>query len=228
MPLVSSLDHSSLSMTHGGPGRHRTSAATLPPSRQASIGLGLSPSTLGKGANFTMGQFTVGSKLSSEDRFAASTKTVSASGGPGAGMSLALPHALTTTVSQGGAGQPHARERSQRDEKRNESNHMQGGHQQQSVVRNNYQNAQQMSPEPVGPLQTTANRLDRDTIHTDSNSPEMADRKVEVLLNKLTPDARLTNKERRAESEKKKRDILYYRLHRGFALTLACSTAQTA
>ncbi|KAF9529696.1 hypothetical protein CPB83DRAFT_893220 [Crepidotus variabilis] len=182
------IDPSSLSMTRGGSGRHRTSsAATLPPSRQASIGLGFSPSTLGKGANFnTMGQFTVGSKLSSEDRFAASTRAASASGGPGAGMPFARPHALTRTASQGGAGQPHVRKRSQRGEKRNEGNRMQGGHQQQSAFGNNYQNAQQMNLEPVAPLQTTANRWDRKSIQTDSDSPEMVDRKVKGLLNKLT------------------------------------------
>ncbi|KJA28898.1 hypothetical protein HYPSUDRAFT_128740 [Hypholoma sublateritium FD-334 SS-4] len=40
--------------------------------------------------------------------------------------------------------------------------------------------------EPVEPLQATANRWDRKAIVVDANSPQMVDRKVKGLLNKLT------------------------------------------
>ena len=52
------VDHTH-AMSRGGSGHHRSSSA-VPPSRQASIGLGFTPSTLGKsGANnlFSMGNF---------------------------------------------------------------------------------------------------------------------------------------------------------------------------
>jgi len=81
------LDSSSLHITRasGGSGRHRTLSAALPPARQAPIGLGLSSSSLSKGASSSfhpMGNFaTAGaSKLSSEDRFAASGRAVSVGG----------------------------------------------------------------------------------------------------------------------------------------------------
>jgi len=40
--------------------------------------------------------------------------------------------------------------------------------------------------EPVAPLQATANRWDRKAFQADADSPEMVDRKVKSLLNKLT------------------------------------------
>ena len=65
------VDHTH-TMSRGGSGHHRPSNA-VPPSRQASIGLGFTPSALGKsGANnlFSMGNFGTmgtGSKLSSKE-----------------------------------------------------------------------------------------------------------------------------------------------------------------
>ena len=65
------VDHTH-AMSRGGSGHHCPSSA-VPPSRQASIGLGFTPSALGKsGANnlFSMGNFGTmgtGSKLSSEE-----------------------------------------------------------------------------------------------------------------------------------------------------------------
>ena len=82
------VDHAH-AMTRGGSGHHRPSSA-VPPSRQASIGLGFTPSALGKpGANnlFIMGNFGTmgaGSKLSSsEERYANSNRAASVSGAPG-------------------------------------------------------------------------------------------------------------------------------------------------
>ncbi len=40
--------------------------------------------------------------------------------------------------------------------------------------------------EPIVPLQATANRWDRKTFHAGADSPQMIDRKVKSLLNKLT------------------------------------------
>jgi len=178
------VDQASLSMTRGGSGRHRTSSGAIPPSRQASIGLGFSPSTLGKGTSSfnPMGNFaTVGaSKLSSEDRFAASARAASVSGAPG--MPFARPMAMTRTASQGG----RERTRSKRGEKRGDNNKAPGGGHQQNSAFNNSQNQQNMSMEPVVPLQATANRWDRKAIVVDADSPEMVDRKVKGLLNKLT------------------------------------------
>ncbi len=83
------LDPSSLKFFRG-PG---TFSFAIPPARQASIGLGFSSSTLGKGTagSFSqIGNFATpgGSKLNSEDRFATSNRAVSVTGdtarsGPG-------------------------------------------------------------------------------------------------------------------------------------------------
>ncbi|KIK09261.1 hypothetical protein K443DRAFT_83134 [Laccaria amethystina LaAM-08-1] len=52
---------------------------------------------------------------------------------------------------------------------------------------NNFQaNAQNVKFEPVAPLQVSANRWDRKAIQIDPDSPEIVDRKVKGLLNKLT------------------------------------------
>ncbi|KAJ3505971.1 hypothetical protein NLJ89_g7128 [Agrocybe chaxingu] len=104
----------SLGLTRTGSGRHHRSSAMLPPSRQASIGLGLSPRTLDKSATSSfngMGNSVIGSsKLSSEDRFAASARAASVSGP--AGMLFNRSIGTTRTASQGGAGTDHKRTRS--------------------------------------------------------------------------------------------------------------------
>jgi len=169
-------------------------AGGAPPSRQGSIGLGLAPGTFGKGAPgnpFSMGNFaTIGaSKLNSDDRFAMSTaanRAASVSGAPG--QFANRPSPMTRTASQGGPGAPlRDRTRSKRGEKRGENNKAPGGGQQNhSSGFNNYQNQQQQNLEPVVPLQATANRWDRKSLQVDVDSPEMVDRKVKGLLNKLT------------------------------------------
>jgi translation initiation factor 4G len=184
---IEPLDHSSLHLMRGGSGRHRTSSAALPPARQASIGLGFSPSTMGKGVpnSFNpMGNFGTGgpSKLSSEDRFAASSRAASVSGA--AGMQFQRPMALTRTASTGPTA-TRERTRSKRGEKR-DPNKL--GNTAQHQVSNAALHNQQMSFEPVVPLQATANRWDRKTfqVQADGDSPEMVERKVKGLLNKLT------------------------------------------
>ncbi|KDR75692.1 hypothetical protein GALMADRAFT_248310 [Galerina marginata CBS 339.88] len=191
-------DQSAHGITRGGSGRHRQGSGAAPPSRQGSIGLGFSPATFGKGAinPFSMGNFgTAGaSKLSSEDRFAMSAtgnRAVSVAG-PGGIQYPNRPAAVTRTVSQGGpGGQPlRDRTRSKRGEKRGENNKAPGGggggQQGHGSGFNNYQNQQQGNLEPVVPLQASANRWDRKSLQVDSDSPEMVDRKVKGLLNKLT------------------------------------------
>ena len=81
------VDHTE-AMSRGRTGHHRPSSA-VSPSRQASVGLGFTPSALGKsGANnlFSMGNFATigaGSKLTSKDRYTNSNRTASVSGTPG-------------------------------------------------------------------------------------------------------------------------------------------------
>ncbi|KAF8911486.1 hypothetical protein CPB84DRAFT_1722762 [Gymnopilus junonius] len=186
-------DQSSMhGITRGGSGRHRQGSGAAPPTRQGSIGLGFSPAAFGKGTPnpFSMGNFaTSASKLSSEDRFAMSAggnRAVSVAG-TGAGAFPNRPVAVTRTVSQGGPGAPlRDRTRSKRGEKRGETNKAPGGQQHGGGYNQSYQNQQQANLEPVAPLQVSANRWDRKTIQSDVDSPEMVDRKVKGLLNKLT------------------------------------------
>ncbi|KAG6895624.1 hypothetical protein C0992_000314 [Termitomyces sp. T32_za158] len=63
-------------MSRGGSGRHKGGSSA--PSRQGSLGLGITGFKPGQSMFPTMGNFGSGSKLSSEDRFAASTRAVSA------------------------------------------------------------------------------------------------------------------------------------------------------
>jgi translation initiation factor 4G len=52
---------------------------------------------------------------------------------------------------------------------------------------NNFQaDAQKVKLEPVAPLQVSANRWDRKAMQIDPDSPELVDRKIMALLNKLT------------------------------------------
>lgn len=180
------IDQASLMMVRGGSARHRNSSMSGP-SRQASGSFG-APSGLSKGgANVLpgMGNFTTGPKLTSEDRFAmANTGNRVVSANVGANIPFARPAAMQRTSS--GSGQIRERTRSKRGEKRPPADggrfqHDRGQSYQQQ------QNAQMMSLEPVAPLQPTANRWDRKVLGAvDQDSPELVDRKVKALLNKLT------------------------------------------
>ena len=178
---IEPLDHSSLHLMRGGSGRHRTSSTVLPPSRQALIGLGFAPSTMGKGVpnSFNpMGNLGTG-KLSSEDRFNASRAT-SVSGA--AGMQFQRPMALARTASSGPSA-TRERTRSKRGEKRDPNKLHNTGQSQASSMALQHQ---QMGFEPVVPLQATTNCWDRKTFQADGDSPEMVERKIKGLLNKLT------------------------------------------
>jgi len=186
------VDHSH-AMIRGGSGRRASGAA--PPSRQPSIGLGFNPSSFGKpGANnlFSMGNFgTMGasSKLSSEERYANSSRSASVSGATGLQYTSNRPSTLQRTASQGGAGAPlQKRVRSKRGENRNENNRVPGGSggQGHGSAFNNNMNQQMQNLDPVVPLQASENRWDRKAIQVDQDSPELVERKVKGLLNKLT------------------------------------------
>ncbi|TBU42561.1 hypothetical protein BD309DRAFT_991589 [Dichomitus squalens] len=116
----------SFALTRGGShGRRSSSTAMPPPSRQASVGLGISGFNKPSVNPFTMGQFsTPTQKLSSEERFAASNRSTSMSGTQ-AGMPFGRPPPMVRSSSQGGPGHSSSgRTRSQlggkRDKERND------------------------------------------------------------------------------------------------------------
>ena len=182
----------SFAMTRGGShGRRASSSAMPPPSRQASVGLGISGFNKPAVNPFTMGQFsTPTQKLSSEERFAQSNRSASMSGGP-AGMPFGRPSPMVRSSSQGGAGHSNSgRTRSQRGNKRGEKDRTGGpsgpggSYGQQSALA-------AVSLEPVAPLEVSANRWTPASITkkgqvNEQESPEVVDRKVRALLNKLT------------------------------------------
>jgi translation initiation factor 4G len=173
-------------MSRGGSGRNRaTSSMSLPvnPRGAASIGLGFIPGSMGKspGSGFQMGQFsTSASKMSSEERFLASSgRSASVSGGPLGSR----PPAMVRTISQSGTG----RDRTRSKRGANDSNRS-------SVVGNSGPiPVSAMGPplDPIAPLEVSANRwvagsTRRSGPGVDTESPEMVERKVKGLLNKLT------------------------------------------
>ena len=172
-------------MSRGGSGRNRaTSSMSMPANaRSASIGLGFIPGSMGKsaGSGFQMGQFsTSASKMSSEERFLASSgRSASVSGGPLGSR----PPAMVRTISQSGTG----RDRTRSKRGANDSN--------RSSVVGSSGPAISVSamgpPESIAPLEVSANRwvassTRRSGPGVDSESPEIVERKVKGLLNKLT------------------------------------------
>lgn len=176
------IDQASLVMTRSSSGRHRQPSGTSAPSRSASIGLGFSaPSNFAKSTGLNpfagggMGNFsTGGSKLgTSEERFLRS------SSGP-VGMNFGRPVPMQRTPSQGGPGGLPGRTRSQR------GNKTRDGSKAAAQQAASAHAAQPANLEPVVPLKLGENRWDRRAIQADADSPEMVDRKVRGLLNKLT------------------------------------------
>ena len=120
-------------MSRGRSDHHRPSNA-VPPSHQASVGLGFTPSALGKsGANnlFSMGNFAMmgaGSKLSSEEQYANSNHAASVRRAPGIQYTSNRPSTMQRTASQGSAGAPlQKRICSKCRENRNKNNRFQAG-----------------------------------------------------------------------------------------------------
>lgn len=187
-------------MTRGGSGRHRQpSSAMTPTARQSSVGLGITGGFTKPGAApgpFAMGQFsTPTSKLTSEERYLLSTGTRSASVSSGS-AALQFGRTMTRTASQGGpGGHPMGsnRTRSKRGDRRTDANKV--------VLSQQGEGSGFGAPgampilgaafEPVAPLEISANRwVAGSTVRkpgaTDTDSPELVDRKVRSLLNRLT------------------------------------------
>lgn len=177
-------------MSRGGSGRRQSSVSMGPPSstapRQASHGLGISVGGKTSGG-FTMGQFsTPGSKMSSDERFALSNRSTSMSGGGPAGLPFGRPQPMQRSSSQGGPGVPLGsnRTRSKRGEKRNAN----------AGTPQAFPNASlpAMTPiEHIAPLEMSANRWTPASVSkkpqpVNEDSPEVVERKVKGLLNKLT------------------------------------------
>ncbi|OBZ65381.1 Eukaryotic translation initiation factor 4 gamma [Grifola frondosa] len=185
-------------MSRGGSGR-RTSSASMPPpastaAHQASIGLGISGFPKPPNPFNMMGQFsTPSSKMSSEERFQMSNCSTSMSGGP-AGMPFSRPSPMVRSSSQGGpCGHPMGSgwTRSQRGGRRDKENIVGAGPSGQSSFASGSSLPGGLSLEPVAPLEASANRwqagsLGRKAQAPDADSPEVVDRKVRGLLNKLT------------------------------------------
>ncbi|KAF8071537.1 armadillo-type protein [Lyophyllum atratum] len=190
------LDALGINKPNGGPSQilsmSRGGSGAAPPSRQASVGLGFSASGFGKpgGQNpfNSIGNFSSASKLSSDERFnlANASCCVSVSGAP---IPFGRPSQMQWTASQrgfGGTPMSSNRTRSKRGEKRGDGNNADGG-QQHGFGHGQSSMGQTMSLEPVASLRASANRWDRKTVgNVDPESPEIVDRKVKGLLNKLT------------------------------------------
>lgn len=189
---IEPVDQVSFPMARGGSGRHRNASGTMPVSgnRQASVGLGIGgfqkPSVP---SGFQMGNFqSPGSKLTSEERFAMSNpRSVSTNN-----ASSQFRSPMVRTPSTGGPGHPmHGtnRVRSRRGERRGDANKAQ-------MFQEDHSSGFGAAPilgagfEPVVPLELSANRwVPTSTtrkVQPDVDSPELVDRKVKALLNKLT------------------------------------------
>ncbi|KAG1802921.1 uncharacterized protein HD556DRAFT_1263252 [Suillus plorans] len=188
---IEPVDQASFPMARGGSGRHRNASGAMPVSanRQASVGLGIGgfqkPSVP---SGFQMGNFqSPGSKLTSEERFAMSNRSASTSS---ATSQFRSP--MVRTPSTGGPGHPmHGsnRIRSKRGEKRGDANKTPMSQQEHG---SGYGVAPILGAgfEPVAPLELSANRWVPNSTarkgQSDVDSPELVDRKVKALLNKLT------------------------------------------
>ncbi|KAK0454526.1 hypothetical protein EV421DRAFT_422018 [Armillaria borealis] len=197
-------DQINFPMSRGGSGRHRQGSGAVPPQRQNSTSLGFNPgSSFGKGGSSStfsmggMGNFATsigGSKLNSDDRFNMSNNMRAVSGSAATPMPFGnRPSQMQRTASQGGPGgapMGSNRTRSKRGEKRNDSNRVPTGPGSQHGYNMGHGSSAALAQsmmEPVAPLQQSANRWDRRQLGAnDPDSPDVVDRKVKGLLNKLT------------------------------------------
>ncbi|KAG0708593.1 hypothetical protein DFH29DRAFT_987076 [Suillus ampliporus] len=192
---IEPVDQSSFAMARGGSGRHRNASGAMPASatRQASVGLGIGSFAKSAGPSpFQMGNFQ-SPKLTSEERFAISSNTVR-SASTSSASAMQYRHQMDRVPSQGAPGHPMTsnRIRSRRGEKRTDSNKTTMSQQGQGSGFGSSGPAPILGAgfEPVVPLEFSANRwLPASTarkVQPDADSPEMVDRKVKGLLNKLT------------------------------------------
>ncbi|KIJ15656.1 hypothetical protein PAXINDRAFT_133790 [Paxillus involutus ATCC 200175] len=201
---IEPMDQTYFNLTHGGSGRRQASGTMTPSTaRQNSVGLWITGPFGGKtGASpspFAMGQFsTPTSKLTTEERFMLSTGVRSAFvGGAPANMQFRAT-AMTRTPSQGGPGghpMGSKRTRSKRGDRRNETNkvvlsQLGQGH---GFLASGGIPILDAALEPVAPIEVSANSwvatsAARNLIAPNADSPELVDRKVRSLLNKLTTE----------------------------------------
>ena len=178
-------------MSRGGSHGRRSSSTAMPPPRQASVGLGISGFNKPSVNPFTMGQFSTPSQklATSEERFAAANRSASMSGGQ-AGLPFGRPAPMVRSSSQGGPGHSSSgRTRSQRGGKRDKERPGAAPSQGSAFGQSNLAGAPPL--EPVVPLEISANRWQANSVskkgpQAEGDSPEMVDRKVKALLNKLT------------------------------------------
>jgi translation initiation factor 4G len=185
--------------THSG--RHRQPSSQPPTPRQPSVGLGFNTSG-GFGKPSAIGNFTFSGgsgKMSSEERFAAANTGRLPSGSiPPNMQQYSRPSQMVRSTSQGGPGSSmgSGRTRSRRGEKRNDPSKAGPSGGQQTHGSQFGPSGPSYGPggvplEPVVPLELSANRwtpasISRKPQAADAESPEMVDRKVKGLLNKLT------------------------------------------
>ncbi|EPT00387.1 hypothetical protein FOMPIDRAFT_1146531 [Fomitopsis schrenkii] len=184
-------------MSRGGSQR-RSSAAMGPPSQgppRQGLGLGLS-NLNGPTGNFNMGRFATSTKTS-EERFKESQmgRSASMTGGPsGVGMApfpSGRPSPMVRSSSQGGpSAMGSKRTRSKRGVDRGEV-----GKPGSSFGGSSLSQPGSLPLEYVAPLEQSANRWQPQSLgkkhqqqqqQVDTDSPEIVDRKVRALLNKLT------------------------------------------
>jgi translation initiation factor 4G len=189
---IEPVDQAPFAMSRGGSGRHRNPSMPLSSNRQPSTGLNIGfqkPPVL---SPFPMGNFQSTSKLTSEERFALSSGSRSTST---SGATLQFNRSpMVRTPSQGGPGHPMGsnRTRSKRGEKRGDSNKTPMSQQGQGSGFGSSSVAPILGAgyEPVVPLEVSANRWVPTSavrkVQPEVDTPEMVDRKVKSLLNKLT------------------------------------------
>jgi translation initiation factor 4G len=178
------IDQASLAIQRGGSGRHRQASGPSAVQRGNSIGLGFGPpptfskpSGLNPFAAGGMGNFST-AKLTSDERFQMSSNRSASVSGTGSMNFGGRPVTMQRTSSQGGPGGVSSnRTRSQRGKQRDKMTVQQAA---------NAHAAQIANLEPVAPLKASENRWDRKVFHVDGDSPDVVDRKVRGLLNKLT------------------------------------------
>ncbi|KAH9912513.1 armadillo-type protein [Fomitopsis serialis] len=180
-------------MSRGGSQRRSASAMGPPPPNSARQLQGLGLSNLnGPSGSFTMGKFATPGIKTSEDRFkeASMGRSASMAGGPpGVGMQFGgRPSPMVRSSSQGGpSAMGSKRTRSKRGVDRGEVNRGGPG---PSFGSSSLSQPGMMSLEPVAPLERSANRWQPASIgkkpQVESDSPDVVDRKVRALLNKLT------------------------------------------
>ncbi|KAJ7039020.1 armadillo-type protein [Mycena alexandri] len=169
------VDQYSMTQTTSRGGTHRpgrTPSISNAPGANNSPGL---PGFNAKAPPFGMGNFGTGTgaKLSSEERHNNSLRAASGSALPPFGRPAPMTRTSQPGVSSGLSGSKRTRDKNNS----TQPSHTGGGH--------------NLSMPPdfgnPSPLQVTANRRDRKTVGAvDPDSPEIVDRKVKGLLNKLT------------------------------------------